>query len=156
MPAGVGPAAPRPHRPRSHPAGTVGVVLSACSLVPLPVVGGLVGSILGAVGVRAARRQPQLWSPASGWVAIGVGLALGTLPILVLTMVRADDWGWVPFGLVVLQAALVFGIAAGARSAVPGAAGVLGGAGIAIGMVLGLVAFFVLLAELFWEAIFSG
>ena len=149
-----------PNKPPSklpnHPAGTVGLVLSACSLVPLPIIGGLVGSIVGAAGVRAARREPQRWSNGTGIAAVGVGLVLGTLPMLVFGIVKADDWTWIPFALALLQAGIVAGLAAGARHAVPGAAGALAGAGLAIGLVLGLVAFFVLLGELFWEAIFSG
>ena len=147
---------PPPPRRKNHPAGTVGLVLSACSLVPLPVVGGLVGSLVGAAGVRAARRAPTRWEPTTGYVAVGVGLLLGTMPMLVFGIVKADDWTWIPFALTLVQAALVVGLAAGARNAVPGSMGVLAVAGIAIAGVFAVVAFFVLIAELFWDAIFSG
>lgn len=134
----------------------MGLVLSACSLVPLTIVGGLLGSLVGAFGVRAARRDPQRWSPSTGIAAVVVGLVLGSLPALTFGIVKADDWGWVPFAVVLLHAAVVIGIAFGARSAVPGSMGVLAGTGLVIAGVLGVVAFFVFLGELFWDAIFSG
>lgn len=150
------PVPPPPPGRRSHPAGTAGLVLSCCALVPFTVVGGLVGSLLGAVGVRAARREPQRWSDGTARAAIAVGLVLGSVPGLVLAMVKADDWTWVPFGLLLVHAAVVFGLAFGVRAAVPGSMGVLSGAGLAVGLALAVVAFLVLMGELLWDAVFGG
>jgi hypothetical protein len=50
----------------------------------------------------------------------------------------------------------VVGVAYGARNAVPGSMGVLAGAGLVLAMALGLIAFFIFLGEVFWDAIFSG
>lgn len=150
------PPPPPPARLKSHPAGTVGLVLSLCSIAPLPVVGGLLGSLVGAFGVRATRRSPQQWSPGSGNAAVAVGLIFGTGLGLVFALVRADDWGWIPFAVVLAHAAVVVGIAYGARNAVPGSMGVLAGTGLVLALALGLIAFLIFLGEFMWDAVFNS
>lgn len=142
-------------KPRQHPLGTAGLVLSCCTIVPLPVVGGVVGSLLGAAGVRAARRSGGAQSPTTGLVAVGIGLVFGAIPLLVLTAVRADEWSWVPFGIAVTHVAAAAGIASGSRrGAAAGTAGVLGATGLVVAGVFALIAFFVFLGELVWDILF--
>lgn len=152
----------RPSPPRSHPLGTAGLVLSCCTLVPLPAIGGVVGSLLGALGGRAARRSAGRYRPGTADVAVGIGLALGAVPLLVLTAVRADDWTWVPFGLAVAHVAVVSGIVASGRATGPGAvggaavgtAGVLGATGGVVALAFAVLAFLVFLGKLVWNTVF--
>lgn len=149
---------------RNHPLGTTGLVFSACSLVPLPVLGGVVGSLLGAIGGFAARRSGGRYGSTTADVAVGLGLVLGSIPLLALSLARADDWTWIPFGLAVGHAAIVCGLLAAGRASGPGAVGgavagsmgVLAAAGVAIAGVLALTAFFVFLGELLWDIVTGG
>lgn len=148
--------------PRSHPLGTAGLVLSCCSLFPLPAIGGVLGSLLGALGGRAARRSAGRFRPGTADAAVGIGLTFGAVPLLVLTAVRADDWTWVPFGAAVAHVAVVTGVAASARTGGPGAvggaaagtAGVLGATGGVVALAFALLAFLVFLGKLVWNTIF--
>lgn len=151
-----------PARARNHPLGTAGLALSVCTLFPLPAVGGVVGSLLGAFGGRAARRSEGRFRADRADLAIGIGLVFGAIPLLVLTAVRADEWTWIPFGLAVAHVAVVSGVAASGRAAGPGAvagaaagtAGVLGATGGVVALAFALLAFLVFLGKLVWNTVF--
>jgi hypothetical protein len=137
-------------------------VLSCCTIVPLPAIGGVLGSLLGALGGRAARRSGGRYRSSTGDLAVGIGLGFGAIPLLVLTAVRADAWTWIPFGIAAAHGAVVAGVSASARAGGPGAvggaaagtAGVLGATGTAVALVFGLLAFFVFLAKVVWHTLF--
>lgn len=140
-----------PGQQRVHPLAVVSLVLSVLGFFPLLIIGGLIGAPLGAVAVRSIRRQPERYRGAG--LAVGglvVGMVSGVLVLATFGVVRADDWGWIPFITTISYGALVVGLAAAAHTGAGRAGGVaaFGAAGTVVA-VLGIIGLVFLIALLF-------
>ncbi len=75
----------------------------------VPVVGGIVATLLGALALRREREDPERYTGRG--IAIA-GMIMGTLngvvPLLVLTLFVSDDWTPIPFVAVASYAVFVF------------------------------------------------
>lgn len=100
-----------------HPLATVSLVLSVLGFFALPVVGGLLGSLLGAVALRATSRNPERWSGRNrATVGIVLGLVNGVLMFSIFALVRHDDWGDGPVLAAVIYAATIGALIGSTRS----------------------------------------
>ncbi len=123
--------------PRRHPLATASVVLSASGLAPLPVLGGFVGSGLGAAAGILIRREPSRWTGAErADAAVVVGIVTGPLLLATFGVLVREGWGWALFGAAVAYAAIVAGAAAAGRS---GGRGAVGAAALGVLAVVGLL-----------------
>lgn len=129
-------AAPAPLR--THPLATVSIITSAMGFVPLIIVGGLVGSAMGAIASVLIRRQPERWGGAAvADAGVAVGLLTGVVMLAIFGVVRADDWGWGPLVATIAYGTLIAGVAGYSHG---GRRGALVGAGIGAGSVVAIVA----------------
>lgn len=165
----VPPPPPSPTRPpastgqaRLHPLAVASLVLSVLGFVPLVIVGGLLGSLLGAIALGSIRRDPARYRGeglATGGLA--VGLVSGVLVLTTFCIVRSDDWGWNPLIATAAYAGLVLGLAAVSRTAAgrvgavaaAGVTGILAAALMLIGLVLLITLAFTTIFEGFLDAI---
>lgn len=147
-----GPSAPPPSsNRRTHPLAVVSLVLSILGFFPLIIIGGLLGAPLGAIALGAIRRDPErLRGNGLAGAGIAIGMVSGVLVLATFGVVRADDWGWLPFAITVAYGGVVLGLAFGAhtRGARTGTAVALGTAGI-VAVVMGVVALVVVVTMLF-------
>lgn len=163
------PHIPPPHSPpvsrqatRLHPLAVVAMVLSVLGFVPLVIVGGLIGSLLGAVALGRIHRQPERYRGTGlAGAAVAVGLVSGVLVLATFAVVRSDDWGWTPLIATAAYGGLVIGLAVVSRTTAgrAGGAAALGLAGIVaavvgiIGLVLLVTLVFTVIGEAFIDAI---
>lgn len=145
-----------PSRARTHPLAIASVVTSSMGFVPLIIVGGLVGSAMGAVAGILIRRRPDRWGGAAlADAGLGIGLVTGVLMLAVFGLVRSDDWGWAPLAATVAYGAVVVALASYGRSggraglvgAGAGAAGVVAAVALVVGIVVLLVSVFRLMIQ---------
>lgn len=161
MTIGPGTALPPSTRRRSHPLAVAAMVLSACTLVPLPVLGGVAGSLMGALALVVIARSPRRWGGEDlATVAVGLGLLLGGLPLVVITLLRADDWGSWPFAAAVAYVAAVGALTGASRAggrfgpqAAAGAATATGGVAAMAALAFAGVFFVVFLLVLLFESV---
>jgi hypothetical protein len=93
------------------------VALSASTVVPLPVLGGVAGSLLGALALLLIARGRRRWGGERlAGIAVGLGLLLGGLPLVLITLLRADDWGGGPFAAAVTHVVAVGALAGASRT----------------------------------------
>jgi len=150
----------RPTRP--HPLAVASLTLSVLGFVPLIIVGGLLGSLLGALALGAVRRSPDRYGGEGlAMAGLGVGMVSGVLVLGTFSIVRSDDWGWSPLLATVAYAGLVLGLAARARTtagratgaAAAGVVGILAAGAMIIGLVLLITLAFTTIFEGFLDAI---
>ncbi|WP_436794817.1 hypothetical protein [Actinospongicola halichondriae] len=150
--------------PRHGRNATVALVASATGIV-VPILGPVVGVALGMRTLWSLRDRTPNDASRQAMIAVGIGLGAIAVPIIVVGLVKADDWTFAPLvaalGIlsVVLAAALRLG-GMGAGAAAATVAGTVAGVSLlAVGAIVAVVAIgwlFVLLVREFFAALFGA